>query len=478
MECQLESLKSCLSLASVRKTLSSMPKTLEKTYDMILARINPDYQDQVYTIFQWLAFCVRPLRLAEVAEVLVLKPGASALSEQDRLFCERDVATIGSGLIRISNEDEVRLAHYSVKEYLMSAQRNSMPAPSFYMVEIPANCYIAHCCVTYLLLLSQLGGLNPDSFLGLPLLDYAAAHWHDHARIALQAGDHNDHEIHTTELINSTMQLLDDNRGPAYLSWLRISNPDDWNRRDLSTGDSNVPRSLYYMSLLGLYDIAKKLIDRGHDVNAHGGQFGSPLQAAAFRNHCDIINLLVQNGAEINLHGGLHSTALNSAAVNGSEAAFRLLLDKQGQNEIAGRTLVAAAASGAVEIVTMLLDSGQNVNFQGEDPDNQTSILAGNALTAASFQGHGHVVRLLLARGADPNVRGGRYGNALQAAARAGFGAIVELLLDSGAEVNARGGAYDTALQAAATAGHQATARLLLNRGAMSCANKECTSQL
>ncbi|RMJ21138.1 ankyrin repeat protein, partial [Aspergillus sp. HF37] len=391
VECQLESLRSCLTPASVRKTLNSMPKTLEKTYDMILARINPDYQGQVYMILQWLAFCVRPLRLPEVAEVLVLKPGTSTLSEQDRLFCDCDVATIGSGLIRISDVNEVRLAHYSVKEYLMSDQRKSMPSPSFHIAEIPTNCYIAHSCVTYLLLQSQFGSPSPDSFLKLPLLDYAAAHWHDHARIALRAGDHSEHEIHTKDFVDCTIQLLDESRGLAYLNWLRMSDPDDWNRRDLSKGECNVPRSLYYMSFLGLYDMAKKLVDRGDDVNARGGQFGSALQAAAFRNHCDIIRLLLQNGAEVKVQGGLHSTALNAAAVNGSKAAFRILLEQQGQKEITGSTLVAAAASGAMEIVNMLLDNGEDVNFQGEDPENHTSILAGNAITAASFQGHEHI---------------------------------------------------------------------------------------
>lgn len=369
MEYQLESLRSCLSLASVRKTLGSMPRTLEKTYDMMLARINPEYRDQLFVVLQWLAFCVRPLRLAEVAEVLVLKPDASTLSEQDRLFCERDIVTMGSGLIRISNEDEVRLAHYSVKEYLMSDQQRSMQAPSFHMAEIPSNCYIAHCCVTYLLLLNQFGGLPTDTSLKLPLLDYAAAHWHDHARIALRAGDHG---AHTEHFISSAVQLLDESRGSAYLNWLRISDPDDWNRRDLTKGERRVPQSLYYVSLLGLCDIARKLVERGYDVNARGGLFGSALQAAAFRNRREVVRMLVQNGAEINIRGGLHSTALNAAAVNGSEAAFRLLAEQQhqqhGRKSPAGSTLVAAAAFGSGGNREHAIRDGRRCQFPRRGP--------------------------------------------------------------------------------------------------------------
>lgn len=468
MECQLQCLRSCLTLTSVRETLRSMPKTLTKTYDMILARIDTYYQKQAYEVLQWLAFAVRPLRLAEIAETLIIKPGVIALSEEDRLFSEFDILTIGSSLIRISNGDEVRLAHYSVKEYLMSSRLKSTALSSFHIAEQPANQYLAHACVTYLLLLNRPERLSLESFTKLPLLNYAATHWQDHANIAFRAGYR---EESTKNFLCDILRLMDQRQGSAYLNWLRVSDPDDWNLQDLSKREQDVPKSLYYASLLGLYIVTEALINRGVDVNARGGLFGNALQAAAFQNHHQIVYLLLQNGAEIKLNEGLHYSALNAAAVNGSEASFRILFDscfagRCNDSKIVGSSLVAAAASGNVEIVTLLLDHGADVNFRGNDSVALNSILAGSPIAAASFQGHKDVVQLLIAWGADVNAKGGRYGNPLQTASRAGFDCIVELLLDYGADVNAQGGVYKTALQAASASGHQSTVRLLLERDA------------
>jgi hypothetical protein len=296
-----------------------MPKTLAKTYDMILARIDTHYQKQACEVLQWLAFSVRPLRLAEIAETLIIKPGVIALSEEDRLFSELDILTICSSLIRISNGDEVRLAHYSVKEYLMSSQLKSTALSSFYIAEQPANQYLAHACVTYLLLLNRPERLSLESFTKLPLLNYAATHWQDHANIAFRAGYR---EESTKIFLCDILRLMDQSQGSAYLNWLRVSDPDDWNLRDLSKREQDVPKSLYYASLLGLYIVTEALINRGADVNARGGLFGNALQAAAFQNHHQIVYTLLQNGAEIKLNEGLHYSALNAAAVNGGEASF------------------------------------------------------------------------------------------------------------------------------------------------------------
>lgn len=71
------------------------------------------------------------------------------------------------------------------------------------------------------------------------------------------------------------------------------------------------------------------------------------------------------------------------------------------------------------------------------------------SLQAAAYSGDLEAVKLLLDRGADVNIQAGKHGTALQAAASKGYQDIVKLLLDHDAEVNILGGYYGNALQAA-----------------------------
>ena len=88
----------------------------------------------------------------------------------------------------------------------------------------------------------------------------------------------------------------------------------------------------------------------------------------------------------------------------------------------------------------------------------------GNALQAAAYSGNVEAIQLLLDEGANVNEQGGEYGNALQAATYKGNLAAMQLLLDRGADVGAQGGKYGNALQAAASNGNVEAMRLLLGK--------------
>ena len=64
--CQLDALKRCLTLPSLRRALDSLPRTLNETYDRILRNIPDQYRVDVVRILQFLAFGERPLLLEEV----------------------------------------------------------------------------------------------------------------------------------------------------------------------------------------------------------------------------------------------------------------------------------------------------------------------------------------------------------------------------------------------------------------------------
>jgi ankyrin repeat protein len=65
-------------------------------------------------------------------------------------------------------------------------------------------------------------------------------------------------------------------------------------------------------------------------------------------------------------------------------------------------------------------------------------------LQAAAARGHIEIVSVLLEKGANVNAAGGEYGSPLQAAVAEGHTEIVSILLEKGANVNAAGARYES----------------------------------
>ena len=90
--------------------------------------------------------------------------------------------------------------------------------------------------------------------------------------------------------------------------------------------------------------------------------------------------------------------------------------------------LIKAVQSGDMEAVRHLLAKGVDVNSQDD-------ALRGTALMYAAAKGAADTVSLLLEAGADIEIRNKHGRNALMEAARGGNEHVVELLLNHGAEV-------------------------------------------
>ena len=464
--CQLDALVTCLNRPRLRAALASLPRTLDETYARILRNINPDYQSDALKILQWLVYSARPLRLEEVVEVLATEPNSEPRFDPDRRFPEpHDILSICSsltttefatddvpGIGRIKVE-ELRLAHFSVKEYLMS-DRVCEEAKIFRIQEIPASAAITEACLAYLLHFDTQDILKEEAFKDFPLLGYSAKYWMQHARVVDQKTD-------SAFLLAMELFLICRN---AYVNWLRWF---DLNYSTLkpkpSKGIRDIEPPLYCASLAGLHQHTKQLLEAGADVNAQGGNYGSALQAASYMGHDAIVAPLLEAGADVNAQGGIYDNALQAASLQGQEAIVALLLEAganvNAQGRHHGSALQAASFRGLEAIVALLLEAGADVNAQGGHH--------GSALQAASFRGLEAIVALLLEAGADVNAQGGHYGSALQAASFRGQEAIVALLLEAGADVNAQGGHYGSALQVASFRGLKAIMALLLEAGAL-----------
>ena len=151
-------------------------------------------------------------------------------------------------------------------------------------------------------------------------------------------------------------------------------------------------------------DLVSLLLDRGVDINAVGGRYGTALATATLCGVKDIVLLLLDRGADINAVDGHYGTALTVAASSGMKDMVLLLLDRGADiNTVGGyygnalATAIAMAAPGGInDIVSLLLDRGADINAVGG--------YFGTALATAASYEKKDIVSLLLSRGANLNL--------------------------------------------------------------------------
>ncbi|HEY0138859.1 MAG TPA: ankyrin repeat domain-containing protein, partial [Nannocystis sp.] len=175
------------------------------------------------------------------------------------------------------------------------------------------------------------------------------------------------------------------------------------------------------------------LLDAGAEIDAKNtgaGGIPTPLIAAAFCGHTEVVRLLLARGADVD--------AVNS----------------QGRN-----ALVQAADQGHAEIVELLAHAGSAVD--------QPGLFGQTALHLAAWQGHRAVVETLLACAARTDLRDDAGMTPLALACTEDVPEVVELLLAAGAPVEERSGSTDaTPLIMAAIDGQARVAGVLLHHGA------------
>ena len=93
---QLDELAKCHHRPAVSNRLRSLPKDLNETYDRIVSKISDDDLDYVVKVLQCLAFCVRPMTLEEVGEVVAVN-----FSAEEGLDNALVILDICSGLVTL-----------------------------------------------------------------------------------------------------------------------------------------------------------------------------------------------------------------------------------------------------------------------------------------------------------------------------------------------------------------------------------------
>src|SRR5713226_7878114 len=363
--CQLEALRHCL-IPRVRRMLKELPETLDETYERVLRDINKANWDHAHRLLQCLTIAVRPLRVAELAEVLAIDFGMADREETSKLNIdwrwedhEEAVLSACSSLISIVNDDDdydddsdyeddndnddggsrdhdrhrhrdsrvVQFSHFSVKEYLTSSRIANPNAgiSRFHILLEPAHTILAKACLGVLLRFDEpVDKHNVQN--KFPLARYAAKHWVDHARFE-----------NVSSHIREEMRLLFDPDNLYFASWLQVYDIDIRPPYDSLLGyfavslneKSSSATTLYYAALCGFHDLAEQLIIKHPEqVNITGGYYVSPLVAALSGGHLKTAQLFYEHGADVDVHGKVNRTPLYGASRPGHLEVVEWLLSR------------------------------------------------------------------------------------------------------------------------------------------------------
>ena len=459
--CQLETLRYCLP-QSVRHTLDELPESLDETYERVMMEIKRSNQSHTYRMLQCLTVAIRPLSVAELAELLAFdfekaEGGIPKLNSDWRWEDhEQAVLSTCSSLVTIVPNDGdpvVQFSHFSVKEFLMSDRLATSREISQYHISFEdANTLLAQASLAVLLRDPDISHHADNA----PLAGYAAEHWVTHAQVKNVA----------SQLRDGMKDLFDPDK-PYFETWIRIYNIDPRDRW-ASTQDSEPgARPLYYAALCGFQELMEHLtLKYPQGPNARGGNYGTALHSASYGGHLQIVRSLLKHGVDVDVRDSLNRTPLSCASWGGHCDIIRCLLEHGAYVAVSDddhdTPLTWAAYFGHVNAFRILLEHGADVNsrgFHGRTPLHDL-VWGGESFKRDRLE----IARLLLKHGANVDARDNEHRTALYLAVSERSDAldILRILLEYGADVDAEHEDGLTPLQVSLQKGHEEITQLLL----------------
>lgn len=423
VKCQIDVLCTLGMDKLILKALEDLPHDLVGTYTRILQRIEREREQlgSVRRLLQWLVKGTRSLSLDELSECIGmdLDEETEAMDFDTVMTDPKDILTLCGSLVTLSSEGHVSLAHYTVKEFLISDTiRDNMG--HFYVGGDEVEAELARTCLIYLNYNDFIAGAKPSEeglrdLLGeYKFLEYASQSWAIHAHLCDESG-----------VEEACMRLLQsDNEGRGnMLLWTQVFQSCRLGRRFVKP---TCAEPVYYASLFGLPRALQTLLDEGMDAEVDDTE-NDPLKAAITEGHIEVVNILLSHNADVE--------------------PSRL-----------EQYLYVAASKGHHALVLTLLEKGVSVDSQGGKQ--------GTALQIAALEGHKDVVQVLLKHGASTKVVSARFGTPLSAAAEKGHQGCFQLLLNAGASIHGKGGWYAYPLVSALVGKNDYIIQILLNKGA------------
>ncbi|XP_014552761.1 hypothetical protein COCVIDRAFT_109531 [Bipolaris victoriae FI3] len=371
--------------SQVCKQLKSLPGDLSNIYDRMLLGIPSENRETSSLILQWVCLAQRPLKVAELAQAVGLKPAPQIICSKGIEPLPRSVLLRQTTMDEISlcgqmlkvEHEEVTLVHQSARDYLLRCDTDSNDILEFFRVrQKETRRMIARICFD---IIAQ----NADHRItmwelclreseDLPLLEYATSHWEKHIQ-------------HCPDVENKLFSDLDDFFQPD--STLRAK--------------------------CGLFKNVRLLIEMGANMWVKDDSGGTLLHAAVDSGSEAMVRLFLHKGldfqAKNNARGTLlHQLAWRIAPENGI-GIFRLLIslgvDINEKNHEGSTALHIGAKGNYPEIVQPLIENG--ANLEARNISGKTSLHFAVLARSQSLmiRDHTKTIGALIQGGADVSAR-------------------------------------------------------------------------
>jgi ankyrin repeat protein len=452
--------------------LASLPKDLHATYERILSRLDGKQAQNVKLVLLVLAFSTQTMTKNQLGTILRINTQGKPRVRKIEIYWDRLLTTCSS-LVSLSSytpersfhianddhSDSLRLAHFSVKEYLVSEHIKHGSARNFWLSYGMSHRVMAELCVSCLLHHDRYSDCLKGNLEQIWFTEYAADFWAQHAKEANQ-------ETERGYLDDLIFEFLHRGARDPYLIWCETrplartyyANRPSLHRRPQVDSDGRVVRSSYMKYL-------------------ETGDIGSPLLLAAQHNLCRAVERLLVEGNDTDYHSHVLEAMFKGVESNAYESLEKLILlggaDPNSTYQRLGgdyQTLLhrCGRAQSSKRMIKLLME-------HGADP-HVPCPRYGTPIHYLSWHGCHDQLLALLTLGADPDVvydgemRGGdrdiSLSTPLQCAAYRGHVACLDVLLKYGAAINRVEGEIGSCLHAAAVGGQREVFKHLLKKGA------------
>jgi len=463
----------------VARFIECLPENTNAAYKA-LVKLSPQ-PEQASKLLHVVASAVRPLTLREINITLNIQDGHKAREEIQRQpeqgFSEyiNDLCDPYIGVY----QGKVYAGHPTVKEWWAPADR--LNASSKYWAHPPittrSDRILAELCLMYLSL-----DVFKDDPLGTDTTESGihdgSEDWYENRRVQVLENART-HDFLEYASIYWIRHLRRSEYDPLLLErWNSICEPQSnrfrmwfrifWYGNGMKNNlewTYKIPQftPLAFAAYLGDIAMARRLIEKGENLETRVGHGWPPLLTAINQGDEAMTIFLIEQGASFSSEGVEEWTPLGLAATRGFQKIADYLIDRganvEQKTRIRGITaLQRASATGHIAIATTLLRNGAGIDTQ--DSKGATALLD------IASTGRILVAEMLIDNGADIGACDYRGSTALHYATRNCQDNLAQMLLEHGIEVDVRDEQERTPLSWAAEHGLHGTTKALIAGGA------------